>query len=110
MMLLQLASKQGNATPPLLHAAKGLLSAIRAAYTNSAAASSAALEALDAASSSASSLAVSMHGPTAVLELNRPKQMNALSTQVLQVCSMNQARVCVCTFTARGLHTHSGHA
>lgn len=34
-------------------------------------------------SSTASSIEVTMHGATAVLELNRPKQMNALSTQVI---------------------------
>lgn len=108
IMLLQLATKQGSATPAMLLAAKGLSAVRAAAYSNSAAASSAAL---DAASSSTSSLAVCMHGQTAVLELNRPKQINALSTQVLQVCSISTpACVCVLSQPMACTHTRTGHA
>lgn len=86
-MLLHVILHQNCGRAPLALLQAGCRSLLQSqhAYASSSSASQAAPQAaenLSNNSSAASSIEVTMHGATAVLELNRPKQMNALSTQV----------------------------
>lgn len=98
-------------------AAAAAASSFNHTYTSSAAPAAAAA-APDASaaehttnSAAPSSIEVSMHGSTALLELNRPKQMNALSTQVCVCggggCTCRDTACSACVLTASSaLHQH----